>query len=105
MREIKESDWKLFRQLWAVALERYCQRVLDESERLHRDAGQSTHERFLAIYQLFRQRDKELASLFDDFRRSTASLQLAAIHARGLLTDEEFARFSEETRNALNPAK
>ena len=101
MREIKESDWKVFRQLHPVAVERYCQGVLDESERLHRDADKSAHERYLAIYQLFRQRDKELANLFDDFRRSTALLQLAAIHGRGLLTDGEFARFSQETQEFI----
>ena len=55
MREIKESDWKIFRQLHPVAVERYCQRVLDESERLRGDTSQSAHERYLAIYQLLRQ--------------------------------------------------
>ena len=28
--DIKESDWKVFRRLHSVALERYCQRVLEE---------------------------------------------------------------------------
>jgi hypothetical protein len=28
--EIKESDWKVFRRLHSVALERYCRRVLEE---------------------------------------------------------------------------
>ena len=28
--DIKESDWKVFRRLNSVALERYCQRVLEE---------------------------------------------------------------------------
>jgi hypothetical protein len=101
MREIKESDWKIFRQLHKVALQRFCERVLAESALLHRDTTRSAHERYRAIYQLFRERDKELARLFDDFRRSTALMQLAAIKARGLLTDEEFARFSEETQNLV----
>ena len=29
-RTISESDWKLFRQLHALALERFCERVLSE---------------------------------------------------------------------------
>ena len=28
--EFKESDWKVFRRLHSVALERYCRRVLEE---------------------------------------------------------------------------
>ncbi len=101
MREIKESDWKVFRKLHPVAVERYCERVLAESELLHRDPTRSAHERYLALYQLFREHDKELARLFDDFRRSTSLFQIAAIKGRGLLTDEEFAQFSEETRNVV----
>ena len=101
MREIKESDWKLFRQLHAVALERFCQCVLNESELLQRDSTRSAHERYLALYQLVHNRNKEVARLFDDFRRFTALWQLAAIKEQGLLTDEEFARFSQETQNLV----
>jgi hypothetical protein len=101
IRRPKESDWKIFRQLHKVALQRFCERVLAESELLHRDTTRSAHERYLAIYQFFRERDKELAQLFDDFRRSTAVWQIAAIKAHGLLTDEEFARFSQETQNLV----
>lgn len=98
MHEIKESDWKLLRRLHELALERYCRRVLDESEQLHADTSQSAHQRYLALYQLFHQRDKELAQLFNDLRRSNALWQLAAIKGQGLLTDEEFAQFSEQTQ-------
>jgi hypothetical protein len=101
MREIKESDWKFFRQLHAVALERFCERILDENEGLLSDTSRSAHERYLAIYRHFRERDKEVARLFDDFRRSTALWQIAALKGRGLLTDDEFARFSHEAQNLV----
>jgi hypothetical protein len=84
-----------------MAVERYCERVLAESESLHRDTTRSAHERYLALYRLFRERDKELARLFDDFRRSTALFQIAAIKGRGLWTDEEFAQFGEETQGVV----
>src|SRR5215813_14019781 len=71
MREIKESDWKIFRQLHAVALERFCQRVLDESEGLRGDRTMSAHEQYVAIYQLFHKRDKEVARLFNDLSPPT----------------------------------
>jgi hypothetical protein len=101
MREIKESDWKIFRQLHAVVLERFCQRVLDDSERLNGDTNLSAYERYIAIYRLFDERDKEVALLFNDLRRYTALWRIAALKVRGLLAEEEFARFSEETQSLV----
>jgi hypothetical protein len=101
MREISEADWKLFRQFHPVALERFCERVLSEIGRLAADTEQSSHERYRAIFRLLQGRDKELAEAFNDLRRSTAWRQLAVIRSRGLLTDEEFARFSPDTRTMV----
>lgn len=102
MHEIKESDWKVFRQLHPIAVERYCQRVLAENQELANDTTQTAHERYLAIFRLYFHRNKEMARLFDDFRRSTALWQIAAIKGSGLFTDEEFAQFSEETQNLVS---
>jgi hypothetical protein len=100
-REIGESDWKLLRQLHPLALERFCEHVLSDVSRLVSDTGKSAHVRYVAVFKLLQRRDKELAEAFDDLRRSTAWRQLAVIHSRGLLTEEEFARFSPETRGAV----
>src|SRR5215813_7777767 len=45
--EIKESDWKLLRQLHPVALERFCRRILEELERINSDSAKSFHQRYL----------------------------------------------------------
>jgi hypothetical protein len=100
-RAISEPDWKLFRKLRALALERFCERALSEVSRLASEAGKGAHERYREVFQLLLRRDKELAEAFNAFRRSTAWRQLAVIRAHGLLTDEEFARFSPETRAAV----
>lgn len=100
-REIRGADWKLFRQVHPIALERFCQRVLSEVGRLASDTGKSAHQRYMATFQLLQRRDKELAEAFNDMRRSTALLQLAILRSRGLVTDEEFARFSPETQAAV----
>lgn len=101
MREISEADWKLFRQLRQLALERFCERVLAEAMRLAGAEGESNHQRYLAVFQLLQRRDRELADAFNNPRRSTAFLQLARLRAEGLIMDEEFGRFSSETRTAL----
>jgi hypothetical protein len=100
-RQISEPDWKLFRELRPLALERFCERVLAEVSRLGSDPGKSSHERYLAVFKPIERRDRELADTFDDFRRSTAWRQLAFMRSQGLLSDEEFERFSPETRGAV----
>src|SRR5271166_6603477 len=97
-REISEADWKLFRQLLPLALERCCAGTLAEFGQLASETGKTAHARYLAVFRLLQRRDKELAEAFDGLRRSTAFVQLAILRARGLLTDEEFARFSPEAR-------
>ena len=66
------------------------------------DFTNSFHQRYLAIYRYTRERDEELAFIFNGKRRSTALQQLACIQRHDLLTAEEFLRFSEETRREVN---
>jgi len=100
-RDIPESDWKIFRTVRAAALDRYCARVLDECRTASEDRSISNHERYLRLFRLLRERDDDLADAFNDFRRSTAILQLARIHALGVVTDEELGRFSPGTRETV----
>jgi hypothetical protein len=95
---IGERDWKIFRRLQGIALERFCQRVLSEIEALASNAESGSHERYLAVYELIMRRDKELAAAFNTPRRSAAFQQLASIQAHGLLSEEEMSSFSSETR-------
>jgi hypothetical protein len=100
-RGINESDWKLFRQLRVIALDRFCQRVLGEIGNIASDAGKSSHERYLAIFRLLNERDREMADAFNDPRRSVALIQLRLIRSLSLLTEEEMAQFRQETRDFL----
>jgi hypothetical protein len=104
-----ERDWKLLRKLHPVALDRYCQRVLTEIAAIPGDAGRSHHQRYLAIYKLVERRDREMAATFDDMRRSTALFRILAIRRLNLLTEEEFAQFTdtmcEEVARLLKPLR
>ncbi len=93
-KDITESDWKLFRKLHPIAVERFCQQILNELEAVSADDSKSCHQRYLDIFKLVARRDKELATAFDDLRRSTALMQIIAIYGRGLLTDDELNGFS-----------
>ena len=100
-RDVPESDWKRFRELQELALERFCKRVFEELEPLAQDTSRTYHERYLDVFHLLKERDRELAQAFDDPRRSHLVQQLAAMHAYGLVEPGELARFSAGTRTAV----
>jgi hypothetical protein len=93
---IAELDWKHFRQLHPIALERFCQKILTEVESVNADDSKSFHQRYLDIIKIIERRDKELANAFNDIRRSTALMQLISIYGLGLLTEAELSSFSQE---------
>jgi hypothetical protein len=98
--EIEESDWKIFRRLHSIALERYCQRVLEEVRAAAECKG-DYHDCYRKVYRLIRNRDKTLASAFDDPRRSTAFVLLANMIDEDLLTEEELKQFSSEAQEHI----
>lgn len=101
LRSITESDWKVFRRLHPVAMDRFCEQVLrDISAVTSRDAS-SHHERYSEIYKIVRAQQMTLVKLFDDLRRSTALMQLRMICSHGLLTSEEIAQFSAEAQDEI----
>ncbi len=100
-RGIRESDWKLFRQLHSIARDRYCEAVLAEATRIASDPTKSAHQRYLELFKLMREKDRQLADAFDNPRRGPARLQLSIIHSLGLLTAEEIGRFSAEAHELL----
>jgi len=100
--EFPESDWKLLRKFHELAVERYCQRVLVELDHLRSDSTKSAHQRYLDIYKLIDDRDNEIAQTFNDSRRSTALIELCAIRSLELISNQEFAQFSQTTQDRIN---
>jgi hypothetical protein len=79
-----------------VALERFCERILGEIAGISSDATKTKHERYVAIYRLVRERDKEIVPIFDYLRRSTAVRQIFAFRSHDLLTAQELRQLSPE---------
>lgn len=100
MKEIREADWRVFREVHGAALERFFERAVKEMEgAIAAGKGKgSWRERFWEVLEPAQKRRKEAAEMFDDFRRSTALLILARLRREGLVTDEEMGRFGEEAR-------
>jgi len=100
-REIKESDWKIFRRLHPVALERFCQRVIAEINQTTSNSTGDHHKRYLEVFNLIMERNEQMARAFDDMRRSKAFILLANIIESDLLTSEEISELSSEARAAV----
>ena len=98
-RTVTEADWKLLRRTHPLALERYCERTLAEIELVTNNSAQSAHQRYLEIFKIIEQRDREIASIFNDPKRSNALTMLARLRAAGMLTEDEYSRLSSETRS------
>jgi hypothetical protein len=98
---IAESDWKKFRKVRELALERLCTRILSEIQKAGTRPDLTSHERYLEIYQLIQDRDRDIARTFNDPRRSTARMQLLSMVSLELVTPEELGTFSQELQTSI----
>ena len=100
-RQISEADWKRWRKLSQVALERYCARALAKAVVVAEDDG-TAHERYLNLWKFLRKTDRKLGEVFDNPRRSVAYAQIAQGVAAGIIKRSELAEFSEETQAIID---
>ena len=98
--QISEKDWKVWKPLFQIALNRFCERTLREAAKYASGEG-TPHERYLKLFQYVKRKDKELAEVFDYFSRSKALMQIALAAKKKLITPEEMATFSDETQQAI----
>jgi len=97
-RDIPESDWKKFRNVYEVALERFSGQILEQVRTASAQPGQSLHERYLQVYRIIQEKDRQLGDAFNDPRRSHAQTQLLLMHRLGVVEPEELAQFGEQTQ-------
>ena len=97
-KNIPESDWKQFRKVHETLLKCHCQETLEYVQQIASTRSCDPHELYLKIYKFIQKRDKEKSYVFDDFRRSTALMQLIIMRKIRLLTDDDLICFSQETQ-------
>lgn len=102
MKGFPEQDWQHFKSVHGIALERFSDRSLSECAANLARRDRSAHERFLDLHYLIRERERQMAATFSDWRRSTALHQLIAMHRLGLVLDEEMQGFTKETRDSIS---
>lgn len=100
---MKESDWKIFKKIKEKAIERYCSNALQEFREVIEDEEEHPHNRYLLLYKLIRNRDKQIQLLFDGHSRSNAPLQLLAIRRENLVEEELLKKMSEDFLESTDP--
>jgi hypothetical protein len=101
MREIPEEDWKNMRRLKTRALNQACSRILDAVPQILQNRDEREHEAYLELWKMLQEQDDLIATMFNDFKKSTAYYKLAAWRHHGLLSEEDMALFTEETQAAI----
>lgn len=101
MRTIPERDWKLMSSMKSRVLEDACARILKAVESALQMKGRSNYEVYMALWDLLKKEDASIGIMFDDLKRSTALLKLAAWCRHGLVSESDLALFSEETQNIV----
>ena len=102
---MKESDWKIFTQIKERAVELFCSRALNEYEEIIKNEKEHIHNRYLLLYKLVNNSDKQMRLIFDGHSRSRAFLQLLAIRGEDLADDELLSKLSEEFRMETDPKR
>lgn len=100
---MKESDWKHFKRVKELALERFCAEAMSDFEEAIQKDDPSNHGRYLYLYKLVENADKRMSLLFDGHSRSRAQLQLTLFRSEGLLEDHELEGMSDELLKATEP--
>jgi hypothetical protein len=98
---MKASEWKKFKKLKEICLERFCDGVLREAENIYRTDDKTAHEKYSNLYDLISARDKELANAFDGLSRGKAFVQLMLMYRMGLVEDNQLEEFEDETKNKI----
>jgi hypothetical protein len=101
---ISESDWKKFKKIKEEALERFCGTILnDVSEGLESSDNPTNHSKYLYLYKLIENYDKQVALLFNDHSRSKATIQLLMLRQKGLVNEADLKGISNELKEHTNP--
>lgn len=101
MCDIPEKDWKKLRAMKDELLQVACGRILNKISRVIEKSNEGNHQTYLTLWKTLREEDREIANMFDDVKRSTAILKLAAWYRNKLIDRETLAQFSEETRASV----
>lgn len=99
---ISESDWKKYKKLKEIALDRFCQGVLADAKTIAQHGALSAHARYGMLYGIIHDRNRDMARMFDGLARSSALFKLTLMVSHNLLTEAELSILSEDALKSLS---
>lgn len=102
MRHIKESDWKYLRKIKEKVLNRHCDAILEAVEMIVQNRKGEEHKSYIQVYRIMKEKDKEIGITYNDLKRSNAIEKICHMRRHFAMTDEEFSKFSSETKDIVN---
>ena len=100
-----ESDWKYVRTIHDDLLASLCERINGQSGAILEKEDGSQHKKYLKLCRHIQDSDQIIGRCFNDLRRSTLLMKLAAQQEHGILTEKHLKRFSAETQQRLKVLK
>jgi hypothetical protein len=91
------------RNLKKTLLDRLCSRILDniQAECDPEKREPDVQRQYYKVYDLIKKQDKMVADCFDDWRRSKVFLKILFLLQYQVITAEEIAQLSDETRERI----
>jgi len=105
MSDFPEADWKYMRALKPALLERLCERINQKTVSILNDPAKTAYERYLDIFEKTQKDDMDVASAFDDWRRSTISIRIIEIYRQELFTESDLQGFTQQTKERIDAYK
>jgi len=102
---MKESDWKIFKEIKEKAIEQFCTQALNEFGEVIDDEKEHVHNRYLLLYKLVQNTNKRMALIFDGHSRSKATMQLVAIRGEGLADEQLLSKLTDEFLEHTDPKR
>jgi hypothetical protein len=102
MSGIPENDWKKIRAIKDKKLNAICADTLNEINQEIKDKEDKNHKVYLKVWDIVNTRDRDIADMFNDLRRSNAVFKLALWYKNGYLTEKELTEFTQETQSTVN---
>lgn len=98
MRDVAESDWKLFKKMLPQWQERYMERLIDQYIEML-NGGSEASSRFWALEERI-DRDKLSSGVIaNDIRRSTMHREIANLLIDNVITLNDLDGFTEDTKS------
>ncbi|MDH3635549.1 MAG: hypothetical protein OES20_12700 [Gammaproteobacteria bacterium] len=102
---MKEADWKIFKEIKEKALGSFCENAFSEFTEIIENESEHIHDRYLKLYKLVHEKDKELSDIFDGHSRSKAAFQLLLIRKMGLADKGLLQKISDEFAEETDPGR